>query len=102
MAAYGDGGFWALTSHADVTAVTRAPGWSVEAHSAFVRRLDESDPTGETTKDLLVHGPPVAHRVRRVGNRCFTPRTLAGLEDDLRERAEQIVWAAKREGTETS
>ncbi len=100
VAAYGDGGFWALTRHADVTAVTRAPGWSVEAHSAFVRRLDESDPTGETTKDLLLCMDPPRHtRVRRVGNRCFTPRALAGLEDDLRERAEQIVWAAKREGT---
>ena len=69
-------------------------------HSAFVRRLDESDPTGESTKDLLLCMDPPRHtRVRRVGNRCFTPRALAGLEDELRERAQQIVWAAKREGT---
>ena len=34
-----------------------------------------------------------------MGNRCFTPRALAGLEDDLRERAQRIVWAAKRDGT---
>ena len=34
-----------------------------------------------------------------MGNRCFTPRALAGLEDDLREQAHRIVWAAKREGT---
>ena len=100
MAAYGDGGFWAVTRHADVTAVTRSPEWSVEANSAFVRRLDESDPTGESTKNLLLCMDPPRHtRVRRVGNRCFTPRALAGLEDDLRERAHRIVWAAKREGT---
>jgi cholest-4-en-3-one 26-monooxygenase len=43
--------------------------------------------------------PPRHTRVRRVGNRCFTPRALAGLEDDLRERAHRIVWAAKHEGT---
>ncbi len=99
-AAYGDGGFWALTRHADVTAVTRSSEWSVEAHSAFVRRLDESDPTGESTKNLLLCMDPPRHtRVRRVGNRCFTPRALAGLEDDLYERARRIVWAAKREGT---
>jgi cholest-4-en-3-one 26-monooxygenase len=34
-----------------------------------------------------------------VGNRCFTPRALAGLEEDLRERARRIVWAAARDGT---
>ena len=34
-----------------------------------------------------------------MGNRCFTPRALAGLEDDLRERAHRIVWAAKHDGT---
>ncbi len=100
MVGYGDAGFWALTRHADVTAVTRSPGWSVEANSAFIRRLDESDPTGESTKNLLLCMDPPRHtRVRRVGNRCFTPRALAGLEDDLRERANRIVWAAKHEGT---
>jgi cholest-4-en-3-one 26-monooxygenase len=99
-AAYGDAGFWALTRHADVAAVTRGLGWSVEANSAFVRRLDESDPTGESTKNLLLCMDPPRHtRVRRVGNRCFTPRALAGLEDDLRERAQRIVWAAKHDGT---
>jgi cholest-4-en-3-one 26-monooxygenase len=72
----------------------------VEANSAFVRRLDPSDPTGESTKNLLLCMDPPRHtRVRRVGNRCFTPRALAGLEDDLREQAHRIVWAAKREGT---
>jgi cytochrome P450 len=100
-AGYGDGGYWALTRHADVTAVTRAAGWSVEAKSSFVRRRDENDPTGESTKHLLLCMDPPRHtRVRKVGNRCFTPRALAGLEDDLRERAQRIVWAAKRSGSE--
>jgi cholest-4-en-3-one 26-monooxygenase len=100
VAAYGDAGYWALTRHADVTAVTRSQGWSVETSSAFVRRLDESDPTGESTKNLLLCMDPPRHtRVRRVGNRCFTPRALAGLEDDLRARAHRIVWEATRKGT---
>ena len=98
--AYGDGGFWAVTRHADVTAINRSSGWSVETNSAFVRRLDETDPTGESTKNLLLCMDPPRHtRVRRVGNRCFTPRALAGLEDDLRERAQRIIWAAKSQGT---
>jgi len=97
---YGDGGFWAVTRHEDVTAITRGEGWSVESNSAFVRRLDPSDPSGEGTKNLLLCMDPPRHtRVRRVGNRCFTPRALAGLEDDLRERAHRIVWEARRSGT---
>jgi cholest-4-en-3-one 26-monooxygenase len=100
VATYGDEGFWAITRHADVSAVTRSLGWSVEANSAFVRRLDASDPTGESTKNLLLCMDPPRHtRVRRVGNRCFTPRALAGLEDDLRQQAQRIVWAARRDGT---
>jgi cholest-4-en-3-one 26-monooxygenase len=95
-----DGGFWAVTRHADLTAITRSPAWSAEANSAFIRRLDESDPTGDSTKNLLLCMDPPRHtRVRRVGNRCFTPRALAGLEEDLREQAHRIVWAAKRDGT---
>ncbi len=94
-----DGGFWALTRHADVTAVTRSPGWSVETNSAFVRPLDASDSSGESTKNLLLCMDPPRHtRVRKVGNRCFTPRALAGLEDDLRDQAHRVVWAAKRDG----
>lgn len=97
---YGDGGFWAVTRHSDITEVTRSPGWSVETKSSFIRRLDESDPTGESTKHLLLCMDPPRHtRVRKVGNRCFTPRALAGLEEDLRARADQIVWEAKRHGT---
>ena len=97
---YGDGGFWAVTRHADVTAVTRSEGWSVETNSAFIRQLDPSDPSGASTRNLLLCMDPPRHtRVRRVGNRCFTPRALAGLEDDLRERAHRIVWEARRSGT---
>ena len=66
VAAYGDAGFWALTRHVDVAAVTRSLGWSVEANSAFVRRLDPSDPTGESTKNLLLCMDPPRH-TRGVG-----------------------------------
>ena len=61
VAAYGDDGFWAVTRHADLAAVTRGLEWSVEANSAFVRRLDESDPTGESTKNLLLCMDPPRH-----------------------------------------
>ena len=73
-----DGGFWALTRHEDVKAVSTArTGWSVEESSAFVRLLDPSEAARDTTKELLLCMDPPRHtRVRGVANRCFTPRAV--------------------------
>ena len=96
----GDGGFWALTRHSDVsTAVTCGPGWSVEARSAFVRRLDEADPTGALTTNLLLcMDPPLIHPGAAGGQSVLHAGACpgVGLEDELRERAHRIVWAAKK------
>jgi cholest-4-en-3-one 26-monooxygenase len=96
-----DGGFWALTRHADIKAVSSARhGWSVEEDSAFVRLLDPSDLARETSKELLLCMDRPRHtRVRGVAQRCFTPPAVNKLEDDLRERAARIVWSASQEET---
>jgi cholest-4-en-3-one 26-monooxygenase len=94
-----DGGFWAVTRHADVRAVSTArTGWSAEQNSAFVRLLDSSDVARETTKEMLLCMDAPRHtRVRGVATRCFTPPAVGKLEDDLRERAARIVWSASRQ-----
>lgn len=96
-----DGGFWALTRHADIKMVSSARrGWSVETDSSFVRLLDSSDAARETTKELLLCMDRPRHtRVRGVAQRCFTPPAVAKLEDDLRERAARIVWSASKKDT---
>jgi cholest-4-en-3-one 26-monooxygenase len=101
VSGHDDGGFWALTRYEDVKAVSTArTGWSVEKDSAFVRLLDQTDAARETTKELLLCMDPPRHsRVRGVATRCFTPPAVAKLEDDLRERAERIVWEASRRDT---
>lgn len=93
-----DGGFWALTRHADVKAVSTArTGWSAEENSAFVRLLDTSDAARDSMKELLLCMDPPRHtRVRGVATRCFTPPAVGKLEEDLRERAARIVWSASR------
>lgn len=98
LSGHRDGGFWALTRHDDVKAVSIArSGWSAEKESAFVRLLDQSEVAKDTTKELLLcMDPPRHNRVRAVATRCFTPPAVAKLEDDLRERAARIVWAASR------
>jgi cholest-4-en-3-one 26-monooxygenase len=101
LSGHDDGGFWALTRYDDVKQVSTArTGWSVEAGSAFVRLLDQSEAARDTTKELLLCMDPPRHtRVRGVANRCFTPRAVNKLEEDLRERAARIVWSAARKDT---
>ena len=65
-----DGGFWAITRHADVTAVSAdRAGWSVEQNSAFVRLLSEHLRGGQggQQEPAAVHGssPPHAGARRR-------------------------------------
>ncbi|MGD0393007.1 MAG: cytochrome P450 [Acidimicrobiales bacterium] len=101
VSGHDDGGFWAITRHEDVKAVSTArTGWSVEQSSAFVRLLDSSEVARDTTKELLLCMDPPRHtRVRGVAKRCFTPRAVGKLEDDLRERAARIVWSAAKQET---
>ena len=96
VSGHDDQGFWAVTRHEDLKAVSTArTGWSVEENSAFVRLLDPSDAAKDTTSELLLCMDAPRHtRVRGVANRCFTPRAVAQLEEDLRERAARIVWSA--------
>jgi cholest-4-en-3-one 26-monooxygenase len=93
-----DHGFWAVTRHEDLKAVSTArTGWSVEENSAFVRLLDPSDAAKDTTGELLLCMDAPRHtRVRGVANRCFTPRAVAQLEEDLVERAARIVWSVAK------
>jgi cholest-4-en-3-one 26-monooxygenase len=101
LSGHDDEGFWAITRHADVKAVSTArQGWSAEQNSVFVRLLDTSDVARDTTKELLLCMDAPRHtRVRGVAKRCFTPRAVGKLEDDLRERASRIVWAACKNET---
>ncbi len=84
-------GFWAVTKHADVRAVSRdTETYSNEAMGTFI-----ADPTPEglavMRMTLLNMDPPRHNRYRRLVSRGFTPRTIRLLEEQIRRRATDIV-----------
>jgi cholest-4-en-3-one 26-monooxygenase len=91
-------GFWAVTKHADVRAVSRdTETFSSEAMGTFI-----ADPTPEglaaMRMTLLNMDPPRHNRYRRLVNRGFTPRMIRLLEEQIDQRAREIVDAVCEKG----
>jgi cholest-4-en-3-one 26-monooxygenase len=99
---FDDGGLWVLSRHADVKAVSSArTGWSSEENTAIVK-FDGATvgyQEREIQKRMLLNMDEPRHtRVRRVVSQVFTPRSIARLENALRERATRIVLEAREKG----
>src|SRR5680860_1349916 len=100
---FDDGGLWVLSRHADVKAVSSArTGWSSEENTAIVK-FDGATvgyQEREIQKRMLLNMDEPRHtRVRRVVSQVFAPRSVARLEDVLREWATRIVLEAREKGT---
>jgi cholest-4-en-3-one 26-monooxygenase len=99
---FDDGGLWVLSRHADVKAVSSArTGWSSEENTAIVKfdGVTVGYQEREIQKRMLLNMDEPRHtRVRRVVSQVFTPRSIARLENALRERATRIVLEAREKG----
>jgi cholest-4-en-3-one 26-monooxygenase len=99
---YNDEGFWAVTRHADVVAISRdSETFSSEENTAIIRFL-----RGTTREQVEVQrvimlniDPPHHTKVRGIVSRGFTPRAINGLRDVLAARAKQIVTSALADGS---
>jgi cholest-4-en-3-one 26-monooxygenase len=94
---FDDGGYWAITRHEDIKAISKNNDvWSTNAKGA-VMRLPASVTAEQLdlTKALLInHDAPAHTRLRKLVSKLFTPRAVAALEERLAESAHQIVVAA--------
>jgi cholest-4-en-3-one 26-monooxygenase len=101
-AGFGDDGYWAVTRHADVKAVSVAPElFSSRANTAIIRFNEnmKRERIDAQQLSILNQDPPEHTGLRQIVQRGFTPRAIRALEDALRERAARIVAAAAtREG----
>ena len=79
-----DGGFWALSRHADVVEGFRD---NVRFSSAHGVSLDPaaSGPNAHRTMSFLAMDPPMHGRMRGLVSRGFTPRRVAELEPRIRQ-----------------
>jgi cholest-4-en-3-one 26-monooxygenase len=102
IAGFGDDGYWAVTRHADVTAVSRdSSTYSTWVNTALPRLAPD------TTRDqiemqrlvMLNVDPPEHTALRAVVSKGFTPRVINGLREALAARAERIVRTAIESGS---
>ncbi|HEY5154850.1 MAG TPA: cytochrome P450 [Acidimicrobiales bacterium] len=84
-------GFWAVTRHADVVAVSRdAETYSTEVGSSFIPTQSE-EALAQMRLSILNMDGAKHNRYRRLVSKGFTPRVIARLEEQIIERAEAVV-----------
>jgi cytochrome P450 len=91
--------FWAITRHADVTAVSRDPDrfrsagrWLMLPESVDI----DGSRTGAPPLRMLVNMDPPEHRdYRRLASGWFTPRNLTRVEDRVRDRVRSLLDALR-------
>ena len=87
-------GFWVVSKHADVQAVSRDPvTYSSDQDRGGVTPLEEPETPmpGGGIKVLIAMDPPEHTRYRKLVNRGFTPRMINALEPRIRELAVRIL-----------
>jgi cholest-4-en-3-one 26-monooxygenase len=97
-----DHGYWAVTRHADVVAVSRdSDTYSTWENTAIIRHQE-----GTTREQIELQrfvmlniDPPQHTKLRGIVSRGFTPRAIASLREVLTARAERITTTALARGT---
>ena len=101
-AGFEDDGYWVVTRHADIMEVSRRSDLFSSWENTALIRFDEGierDAIEMQRVILLNIDPPEHTKVRGIVSRGFTPRAVASMRDNLRERAESIVTTALAAGT---
>jgi cholest-4-en-3-one 26-monooxygenase len=100
-AGFDDDGYWVVTRHADVMAVSRdSETYSSWANTALVR-FQPGIPREQIEWQRLIMlnmDPPHHTQLRAIVSRGFTPRAINALRTALHERAERIVRDAVEKG----
>ena len=84
------GGYWAVTRHADVRAVSRDSGTWSNAPNPFVETRPGRPETPDTSSLLDLDGEDHT-LMRRLVSAAFTPRSIAALTGRLTERMNAII-----------
>ncbi len=93
--------FWAITKHADVCEISKRPEVFLNAPGIVVlddEQARSADDGFHGMKTIIEMDPPAHRSFRKVASGWFTPRSLAHLEDAVRESARSLVDALAAEG----
>ena len=95
-------GYWAITKHADVAAVSKNSAvFSSYEHGAIIRLPATTERESvELTRVVIINQDAPEHTLtRKIISRGFTPKAVAALDDVMRERAKRIVANAVAKGS---
>jgi cytochrome P450 len=98
-AGFDDEGYWAVTRHADILAVSKTPDVYSSWENTALIRFTEGMPREsiELQRYILLNIDPPEHtKLRGIVSRGFTPRAIGSLRDALTARAEHIGGPAGR------
>jgi cholest-4-en-3-one 26-monooxygenase len=86
-----DPGYWAITCHADLKAISRNPGlFSSERKGTLLREVDDAGLT--MMRQIMLNMDPPRHRsYRALINKAFTPRMIDNLRPRIVALVEEIV-----------
>jgi cytochrome P450 len=97
-------GVWLLTRHAEVQAVLRGPGYSVDRRRAEIVRENAArlplELLGEAggLRSMLLMDAPDHTRVRGLVSKAFTPRRVAALRPRIEAIVDGLLDAVRGEG----
>lgn len=94
-------GYWAVTRHADVAAISKNSKDFSNAENGALIRLPETSTREdvEMTRVVILNQDDPDHgQMRRIISRGFTPRAINALEEVMTERARRIVADAVAQG----
>ena len=97
----GGTGYWAVSRHADVAAVSKNDADFVTSENTAIIRFgaDMTRDQIELQRVMLINQDGMEHhKTRQIISRGFTPRSIAALHDTLVARAEKIVDDAIAKG----
>jgi cholest-4-en-3-one 26-monooxygenase len=100
-AGFNDSGFWAISKHADISAVSKnSKDFSANENGVIIRfAADMTREQVELQSVMLVNQDPPDHtKARQIISRGFTPRAIGALHEVLVERANKIVDDALARG----
>ena len=96
-----DTGFWAISKHADISAISKnSKDFSANENGVIIRFApDMTREQIELQSVMLVNQDPPDHtKTRQIISRGFTPRAIGALHEVLVQRANRIVDEALERG----
>lgn len=94
-------GYWNLVRHADLLRVSRQPElFSSESGISLYEPHEQADGFAEAGRNLIMIDPPRHTQQRRLINKAFTPRAIAGWEAQIRAYTRQLLDEAAARGGE--